>query len=157
MAELNSLEELGECFARAADLIDSYVENYLKNDLLPEVVTSAKAKLGTYQSAVGPFPAWDPLAVSTMRIREALGATPNDPLLRFGQMHDETFGILQSSGPERYLMTVGSEADYAWRQELGDGRTPPRPWLGPALFEACRHVEIDLEAVIYTAFVEAFG
>ena len=156
MAQLNSLDELGWCFEQAGRLFDQKLEAYLKS-FTDEVVTQAKLKLGYYQTSFGQWPTWAPLTEATQRIRTALGYTPNDPLLRSGAMHDETYGIVQAGSRGHYTVTVGSEADYAWRQELGDGRTPPRPWLGPALDKACEHIEADLCAVLYEALAEAFA
>ncbi len=50
----------------------------------------AKESLGTYQEAVGPLPAWRELAQSTQAERSLKGYTPNDPLLRTGDLRDST-------------------------------------------------------------------
>ena len=155
MAELRSLDELSQSLVRAADLIDAELEIYLKH-LMNAVVTRARNALGDYHAAFGPFNAWAPLKESTKRIRVEMGYTPNDPLLRSGAMHDATYGILQNDGAGRWTVTVGSTADYAWRQELGDGKITPRPFLGPALLYECEHIEDELSELVYRCFVEAF-
>lgn len=87
----------------------------------------AKAEIGTYQEAVGPFPAWAPLAPSTVADRVRQGYAPDEPLLREGDLRDsithETRGL---------DAVVGSNSDIAVYQELGTEHIPPRPFLGPA-------------------------
>lgn len=48
----------------------------------------AREEVGHYQEAAGPFPAWSPLADSTMDDRIRKGFTPDDPGLRTGGMRD---------------------------------------------------------------------
>src|SRR5271155_405017 len=133
MAVCGSLAELGARFALAGDLFDHYLNAYLHHFAV-DVTKLAVSKLGHYQAAIGPYPAWPELQEATQRIRVALGSTPNDPLYRFGGMFDETKYDFEQKSGGRYEIVVGSTADYAWRQELGDGRTPPRPWLAPAMW-----------------------
>jgi HK97 gp10 family phage protein len=92
------------------------------------IETTAKAEIGTYQDAVGPFSAWPQLAESTQREREHLGYTPNDPLLRRGDLKNsiqrEVSGL---------TAVIGSKSDIAAYQEFGTNRIPPRPFIGPAV------------------------
>ncbi|MDE1009666.1 MAG: hypothetical protein OSB38_28805 [Paraburkholderia fungorum] len=90
---------------------------------------TAKAEIGKYQPAVGPFSAWPELADSTKADRVAQGFSENDPLLRNGHLRDsyqhEVHGV---------EAVIGSKDDVALWQELGTSRgIPPRPVLGPAV------------------------
>lgn len=89
---------------------------------------TAKAEIGHYQAAIGPFPAWSELAESTKADRLAQGYTENDPLLRSGELRDsyehEVHGV---------EAVIGTKDDKGLWQELGTPTTPPRPVLGPAV------------------------
>lgn len=93
------------------------------------VQKEAKAEIGTYQSASGPFAAWAELADSTKSDRVAKGFTENDPLLRTGEMRDSIEYTV--AGREAH---IGSDNDKAVWQELGTDRIPPRSFLGGAAF-----------------------
>lgn len=92
------------------------------------VEKEAKAEIGAYQGAAGPFAAWEPLAESTQNERAHQGFTPDDPLLRTGEMRDSIGLVVE--GHEAY---VGSNSDIAVYQELGTSKgIPPRSFLGGA-------------------------
>jgi len=93
------------------------------------VQSDAMLRIGHYQAAVGPFPKWQQLAAETQAERARLGYTPNDPLLRTGDLaRSIQFTIEGDTG------YVGSDDPVAVYQELGTARIPARPFLGPALF-----------------------
>lgn len=103
------------------------------------VQSDAKARIGHYQAEAGPFPAWDPLTDATIADKQRQGYGVPDPLLRTGQMRES---IDVSVSPDGFV--VGSRDPIALYQELGthgpnpapDGyHVPPRPFLGPALYE----------------------
>lgn len=130
------LEKLAMMGPEAGEAIAEQVAIMIRDD--------AKAKLGHYQAASGPFASWAPLAQETRDERVELGFTPDDPLLRSGQLRDAIDSSLQIGGaaigvphaahigPKGEVEDVG---DIALRMELGDG-APPRPFLGPAAFES---------------------
>lgn len=89
---------------------------------------TAKAEIGHYQAAVGPFSAWQELAESTKAERLAQGYTENDPLLRSGELRDSYEHQVQ--GGEAL---IGTKDDKGLWQELGTPTIPPRPVLGPAV------------------------
>ncbi|MGN6536410.1 MAG: hypothetical protein ACTHKQ_11865 [Mesorhizobium sp.] len=92
------------------------------------VQAEAKAEIGTYQDAAGPFAAWAPLAEATKTDRAKQGFTPDDPLLRTGEMRDSIGLVVE--GHEAH---VGSNDDKAVWQELGTTKgIPPRSFLGGA-------------------------
>ena len=93
------------------------------------VQSDAVMRLGSYHGAVGPFPRWQQLAPATQEERARLGYAPNDPLYRDGTLaRSIEFTIQGSTGH------IGSDLDIAVYQEVGTGRIPPRPFLGPALY-----------------------
>lgn len=91
------------------------------------IEAEAKARIGRYQQAAPPFAAWAPLAPSTVQDRVQKGFTPNDPLLRTGELRDSIGHVV--SGDEA---VVGSNLEVAVYQELGTKRIPPRSFLGSA-------------------------
>lgn len=92
-----------------------------------KIEKTAKEEFGTYQPAVGPFDAWPELAESTKDERERLGFTPDDPLLRSGDLRDTIKHRTANLETE-----IGSDSDVMVYQEFGTERIPPRPVLGPA-------------------------
>lgn len=106
----------------------------------------ARDELGTYQSAIGPFPAWEELAESTKDSRVAAGYTENDPLLASGAMRD-TFGHER----ERLEAVIGSTDEKMIFHEFGTSRMPPRPVFGPAVLRK----EKEVAALIGAAGVAA--
>lgn len=91
---------------------------------------TAKSEIGHYQSDVGNFSEWPELAESTQDERERQGYTPNDPLLRTGELRDSI-----SSKVEKLEAVIGSDSDIMVYQEFGTSRgIPARPVLGPAAF-----------------------
>lgn len=100
------------------------------------IQTEAKAEIGHYQDAAGPFPAWAPLADTTLNGwrghpgKIELGyAPPDNPLLRTGEMRDSI--EVSHHGNEA---SVGSNSDVAVWQEFGTNKIPPRSFLGRAAF-----------------------
>ena len=101
----------------------------------------AKASLGEYQAAVGPFPAWQELADSTQTERAKAGYSANDPLARSKTLegaithevgHREAMIGVPITGelePEGALVS-----DVAVDMEMGTSRAPPRPFMGPAAY-----------------------
>lgn len=91
------------------------------------IETEAKAEIGHYQEAVGPFVAWAELADSTKADRVNQGYTENEPLLRDGTLRDS---IEHRSNREEAM--IGSDNPIAEYQELGTATIPPRSFLGGA-------------------------
>lgn len=110
---------------------------------------AAKAQLGTYQPAVGPFPAWVPLAEATKTDRERQGFAPDNPLLRDGSL------IRDSIQHEVHGLdaVVGSKEDVAAYQEFGTSRIPPRPFMGPAAVTAGKEIREIVGTGLAAAFV----
>lgn len=104
-----------------------------------KVQSSAKSKFGTYQPGVGGFPAWAPLAESTIQAKERAGGG-EDPLIGHyvhksggragGQLRGSILvqiGVMEA--------TVGTNDKVGAYQEFGTSRIPPRPFLRPALYQ----------------------
>jgi HK97 gp10 family phage protein len=143
MKEFTSLGQ----FARHLATLEVAVALELRAGL-DQVATAVKEKakdeIGEYQKAIGPFPAWAPLAESTVADRVAKGYSPDEPLLRTGEMRDSIDKSV--SGMEA---TIGSTSQIAVYQELGTDKIPPRPFLGPAVL----HNEKLIKRILGRAFV----
>lgn len=100
-------------------------------ELGEEVVRIAKAKFGHYQRAVYKFPRWAPLSSVTRESRVAQGFSEDEPLLRTGATRD-SIGY-RVDGDD---LVVGSSEPTMVYHEVGTKTEPPRPVLGPALYEA---------------------
>ncbi len=92
-----------------------------------EIEQTAKAQIGEYQEASGPFSAWTELAESTKTDRLRRGYTENDPGLRSGAMRESI-----EHKVEGLDAVVGSNDDKLVYFEFGTSRQPPRPVLGMA-------------------------
>lgn len=126
MKTFNSLGEFATHLRRTAALGD-VVTSYATKECAKVIAGDAKARIGSYQDSEGPFPAWANLAEATVADRIAKGFTPDDPLLRTGELR-ESIGV-QVEGHEAQIGTPDQVALY---QEVGTSRIPPRPFLGPA-------------------------
>jgi|SRR5581483_5028307 len=93
------------------------------------VEKAAKDEMGTYQAAAGPFPAWAELAESTKEDRERQGYTPNDPLLRSGELRDSV-----SHEASTLEVVIGTPREEMIYLEFGTSKMPARPVFGPAVF-----------------------
>lgn len=91
------------------------------------VKKDAKARIGEYHEAVGPFAGWQELADSTKADRTRQGFPENEPLLRTGEMRDSI-----GTRVDRDIAYIGSDSPIAEWQELGTVHIPPRSFLGAA-------------------------
>lgn len=93
------------------------------------VEESAKAEIGFYQPAVGPFVKWEDLADSTEADKARHGYPMDAPLLRTGTLRDSI-----SHQTDGHDVVVGSTSKLMVYHEFGTEKIPPRPVLGPALY-----------------------
>lgn len=133
--EFSSFGSFARHLGRLA-LIGEEVTHHVTEESAKIIQRDAKNKLGEYQDPAGPFNAWKSLADSTMAARELAGYPANEPLLVTGHLRDSI--TFMAHGNEA---VVGSDDEIALYQELGTERggqehIPPRPFLGPAAFEA---------------------
>jgi len=100
----------------------------------------ARLRIGTYQSEVGGFAEWSSLTEATHRERVRLGYSPDDPLLRSGDLRKAITSQREGNEAAAGVLQEASGADgrnlgnIAIWQELGTARIPPRAFLGPAGF-----------------------
>ena len=94
-----------------------------------EIEKTAKEEIGVYQSEVGPFPSWPALAEATVDDRIRQGYSPDEPLLRTGDLRESIKHEVK--GLEAI---IGSDSPIAAYQEFGTDKIPPRPFIGPAAF-----------------------
>lgn len=111
------------------------------------IQAEARAILGHYQDAVGPFPAWEPLAPVTQTDRAEAGYTPNDPLRVTGALaanievsadaNEAAVGVphvpVGDGTPGNEARDIGVVAIV---QEFGSGWVPERSFLGRAAYVA---------------------
>jgi HK97 gp10 family phage protein len=109
----------------------------------------AKAQIGYYQGAVGPFQDWAPLADSTETQKAKLGYALDAPLLRKGDLRDSIEHEVE--GREA---VVGSKSDIAGYQEFGTETIPPRPFIGPAAFKNKENIQKILGHAIVEGITE---
>lgn len=92
-----------------------------------DIQETAIGMIGFYQQAIGPYPAWAPLADSTEAHKARMGYEPDAPLLASGEMQRSI---------ERYIRgleaVVGTQDEKMIYHEFGTRAMPPRPVLGPA-------------------------
>lgn len=116
------------------------------------VQEDAKGRIGEYQSDVGPFPAWAPLAESTEQQKEALGYERGKPLLREGDLRESI--VTEHNAMEAI---IGSKMEIARFQEFGTADAahpiPPRPFLGPAAFQNQGKITATVGAYAMAGFV----
>jgi len=134
-------------FAVAKDVKASISESSKFLDNVGIIVKEqAQEKIGYYQDPSGPFTEWVELSDRTKIERLESGWTANDPLLRSGTLKNSiTYTVLGGhviigvkSGPGHD--GHGDIGDIAVDQEFGTfefgkRHIPPRPFMGPALFE----------------------
>lgn len=131
MIEFNSLGAFGRHLTRLA-LEGEAVTHHITAEGAEHIQHAAQKKIGEYQSHSGPFPGWPELAESTKADRAAQGFPENEPLLRTGTLRDSI--EVHQEGDKA---VVGSRDEVALYQEVGTEKgIPPRPFLGPAAFEA---------------------
>jgi HK97 gp10 family phage protein len=101
-----------------------------------EIEKTAKSQFGHYQRATGGFKAWLSLTDATQADRVRQGFTPDDPLLRSGELRDSVSHTVNGLDA-----VIGSDSDVMVYQELGTEKIPPRPVLGPAALKNRRKIE----------------
>jgi len=114
------------------------------------VEAEAKSEFGKYQGAIGGFAKWEDLADATIDDRVRNGYTPNDPLLRSGELRDSI-----SHETRALEAVIGSNSDLMVFHELGTEKMPPRAVLGPALLR--KEHEVVKKLVDYTAVAMLAG
>jgi hypothetical protein len=135
MKKFTSLTQFAEYLSRLEPIGDEYKIAALEA-IGKYVKEKAQSKFGIYQDAVGEFPAWPELADSTQKQRAALGFSPNDPLYRTGETMESI-----DCNVEPNKVQVGSADPVMLWQEEGTPTIPPRPVLGPAMYESIEEIK----------------
>jgi HK97 gp10 family phage protein len=91
------------------------------------IENEAKAAIGEYQQAAGPFDAWAELADSTKADRLEQGYPENEPELRTGELRDSIEHTVHGREAD-----IGSDSEILEYQELGTSKMPARSILGGA-------------------------
>jgi len=104
-----------------------------------QIEKTAKEEIGHYQNAIGPYPAWSPLAESTEEQKAKKGYPANSPLLASGEMQKSIQNEVSA-----LTAIIGSTDKKMVYHEFGTVRIPPRPVMGPAAY---RNKEFILKTI----------
>jgi HK97 gp10 family phage protein len=144
-----------EQFAKYLISRDVVIKQFLRIGLeacAKKVLKDAKDKIGEYQEAVGPFPAWKQLSEYTMNDKLEKGYVFNEdynPLLRTGELRD--------SYKQKTFMReaqIGSKDPVAKYHEFGTSRMPARPVLGPALYQNEKFIFKTIQQALITGLIK---
>jgi hypothetical protein len=129
--ELANLMELAVEMAVAAEVLEVKANKASLRQAATLVTADARKQIGTYQPAVGAYPAWEQLAESTEEEKARIGAPENAPLYRFGELR----ASFRQDEPTEDSVTFGSVDPVMEYHEFGTIKMPARPALGPALLK----------------------
>ncbi len=152
MRQLESMAEMALVLAERAVAIPLELHEDLKH-LARHLEGKVKAEFGVYQSASGPFPAWDELADSTKDDRVSKGYTENDPLLRSGQERDDVAHQIEGLVAEIGTPETAPTAEIIKFSEFGTSKEPMRPVYGPVGFNSRSAIEKWAGAALVTGFM----
>ncbi len=140
------LEQFAREMASSARVLPRELEVRFKM-VVEDIKETAKEELGVYQPAVGSFNAWAVLTDATQSGRSRLGYTPNDPLLRSGELREsiesEVVGL---------AAIVGTKDIKGLWQEVGTVHIPPRPFIGPAYVRKLDTLHEAIGVALYHSF-----
>jgi hypothetical protein len=142
MPEFKSFGDLAKHLERVAKVMPKETTKTLEK-IGKHVEQVAKDKIGHIQQASGEFNGWADLADATQQAHiqaivdgeAAPDAGPNSALLIKGDLRESIKHSLEKNGRE-HTLSVGSESQIAYWQEMGTDTIPPRPAIGPAMFES---------------------
>ena len=149
MRQFKSLTAFGSHLQRLA-IVGHEVTHHIADEAGGMVERAAREKIGFYQAAAGPFAAWAPLAESTIALHNKAGVG-DTPLYLSGHLRESFSHVTEGK-----TTTVGSTDPVMVYHEFGTSRAPPRPVLGPAMFENREHI-IQGAAGIVAAWLAAGG
>lgn len=149
MPEFKSFGDLAKHLERVSKVMPRETAKTLEK-IGKHVEQVAKDKIGHIQQASGEFNAWEDLKDATQQVHiqaivdgdAAPDAGPNSALLIKGDLRAGLKHSVEKSGREQTL-TVGSESQIAFWQEMGTDTIPPRPSIGPAMSES-EHMSREL-------------
>lgn len=103
-------------------------------------VEASKKMIGHYQPAVGDLPAWAPLTDATKADRTAKGFTPDDPLLRSGELRDAVEfkpavdGVGIGVFGDSRLATIARAMEYGYYNVRAGRFVAPRSYIRGAVY-----------------------
>jgi HK97 gp10 family phage protein len=135
MPDFASLESLANHFSELSEQMNKQnVENAERAAKM--VADKARSVIGSYEFG------WPQLAPATIADRIAKGFSPNDPLLRTGELRDSIEYVVEvEDGGEKVTAEVGSNDPVAEFQELGTSTIPPRSFLWESLMRCLPEIE----------------
>jgi HK97 gp10 family phage protein len=128
MKEFSSMGSLALHLAAAEVLILKEMRDGLEACAV-KIEATAKAEIGHYQSAVGPFAAWADLADSTEAEKARKGYPADAPLEASGAMRNSI-----EHKTEGLETVIGSTDPKMVYHEFGTMKMPARAVMGPAVF-----------------------
>lgn len=152
MPDFSSFGDLANQLQRVARGVPNATQKALVK-IGKKVERAAKDKIGHYQSASGEFAAWVQLEDATQAARARMGFTPNDPLLRTGELYGSISHIVERASAG-WTLTLGSDINLGLWQEMGTRTIPPRPFIGPAMFENEQYSQDVLAQAIAKLFAK---
>ena len=152
MRHFDNLLEMAVVFGEAVVAVPLELHEALEH-IARKIEKDAKDEIGTYQPAVGGFPAWPELADSTKLDRVAQGYTENDPELRSGQLRDDITHEVEGLEAQIGTPESAQTANVMVFQEFGTSRMPARPILGPAGFKNISTIQKLAGAALMTGLV----
>lgn len=156
MAERVTLDQLARRFVAAPAKFHVSVNLAMVQAAILVRDTAVK-KFGTYQPAVGEYPAWEPLKPETVARKEAAGSAGDDPLIghyagkRSNKAWPAPLRMTISMHVEDWVAQVGSDDPLAEYHEYGTVNIPPRPFLRPSLFEKAEEVHALVSEGMFVA------
>ncbi|WP_248769061.1 hypothetical protein [Pseudomonas sp. MWU12-2345] len=140
MTEFSSMGALALHLAAAAATEIKCLEKGLEQ-CGKHLVETMQGEIGHYQSDIGQFAAWAPLAESTEAAKAAHGYPADSPLLASGEMQG-------SFSSERHGLEViaGSKDPKMVYHEFGTLHMPPREVVGPAVLRSKEYIRRRLGA-----------
>ncbi|WP_313682791.1 hypothetical protein, partial [Pantoea sp.] len=130
-----NLKEFASALSATTKSVPEATHSIVKQ-LADATASIARSEIGTYQEAVGEFPAWQTLAEATEEDKARHGYPLDAPLERTGQMRDSI-----KSEAEGAEARAGSDDEKLFWHENGTSKMPPRPVIGPAAIRATEHIE----------------
>lgn len=144
MKHLDSLDAMALELALAGPRIAVALLSGLEQ-IAVRIEATAYNSVGEYQEASGGFPAWAPLAPATESYKARMGYPGDAPLLATGQMRDS---LTHDVDVPTLTATIGFTDPKMVFHEFGTEHVPPRPVMGPALFNNLGALEMLCGAAV---------
>lgn len=141
------LAALQAVFTASARVADELAASRVLDRAAEDIRDRAKGKLGLYQSASGPYNAWDTLAAATLARKSG-----DTPLYETGDL-EAAIRVLPKPDDHTWLIGIapGDPMEIiGLTQELGSvsRNIPPRPFLAPSAYELQSRIIEDVQAVV---------